>query len=323
MTWTESPLVDPSFPIEVLLEILQHVPYTLSSIQTLELTHPRIHAALRSYQRSISKAYADRFLRHAEVDFPRQKNEDTSFAWLSKCIRKYDVADHILDVLTSRGNWGRLGMHNMGMCYAGLLLLYRIVELDEHSDKAAFINSLPLDPSTALLTFLDHARMTARYHSPGLINLKIWGAQLRGLQITYRNMLEFAFVEAALTTHGPNFIQDTMEGREEADTTLMNVYHEHATQDWDENTLAKPWLGIMVTEGPHRAERHYRDSSPALYGVLLARMALLMGCGAHEVEDRIASDVHEPGHSLANLDLRGKARLVNKLDMDYRESEIV
>lgn len=125
MSQIQSRLIDLSFPTELFLEVIQHIPFNPRTVRTLALTHPRFRALLRKYERSITKNIARKQLIHALADFPCDEKA-IGYVWYAQCVRQYDVVDDVMSVLVSHLNCYAVEKHNMAVTMAGLLLLYRL-----------------------------------------------------------------------------------------------------------------------------------------------------------------------------------------------------
>lgn len=136
-------------------------------------------------------------------------------------------------------------------------------------------------------------------------------------QLSLRNELEFCFAEAALSD-GPEFINGMLlhHNTSDAETTLLNCYHDHGTHDWD-----WPCWGTGPGEfEPPRTQGPCKEpgsTSKSLFKTLLEREAELIDCSLEEVRGRIEQFTDAKDHALAYLDLAGKARLMQGLDLDY------
>ena len=164
---------------------------------------------------------------------------------------------------------------------------------------------------------LHHATLSARYHGSGWIHQRTYGRFMDANQVSLRNELEFCFAEAALSL-GPEFISDMLlhHDTSSAETTLLNVYHEHGTHDWN-----WPCWGTGPgefepprTQGP---QREPEQGERSLFTTLLQRLADSMDCPFDQVRSRIEQQTDAKDHSLAYLDLQGKARLMQGLDVEW------
>lgn len=304
-------LVSPRMPPELVLKTIQYLPFgDGKAIASLCCAHPRLWRLFKSYERSITASFMRRELRHAQTDFPCEK-EAPSLRWLVACVRKYDIVDDIMDALFSERNCFAVARHNLSLVNAGVLLCYRLASLDDHAAKLAHIaHHLPRDALTAIYLALHHATLSARYHGSGWIHQRTYGRFMDANQLSLRNELEFCFAEAALY-HGPEFLANMLlhHDTSDAETTLLNVYHDHGTLDWD-----WPCWGSGAgefeppkTQGP---QRDVGQRCPSLFSTLLERLAHEMGSSLAEVRSRIETDTDDPNHPLAYLGLEGKAQLM-------------
>lgn len=313
--------------------MIQHLPYGNGKIiASLRSTHSRFRDLLDNYERSITLSFLKRELRHAQTDFPCHKRPGLN--WLADCVRRYDVVDDIMDALFSDKNCFAVERHNLSLVNAGMLLLYQLASVGQstffssarHEDlihptgsrisRLTYIKTLQRDPLIAIYLALHHATLSARYHGSGWINQRTYGRFMDANQVSLRSELEFCFAEAALNI-GPEFICDMLLHHEtcDAETTLLNYYHNHGTHDWD-----WPCWGNGVgefepprTQGPHEEPGSEKQS---LFTALLERMAELIECRVEEVRSRIEQHTDEKSHSLAFLGLEGKARLLQGLDLE-------
>jgi hypothetical protein len=116
-----------SFPTELVLEIIERVPYGDGSIiSNLARTHTRLQSILSYHEQSLAKSFARKELTHAAVDFPIHQQ---GFAWLQSCVKCYDTVDDLMAMLVSEHNVFPVRKHNMGLVNTGLLLLYRLQSL--------------------------------------------------------------------------------------------------------------------------------------------------------------------------------------------------
>ena len=125
--------------------------------------------------------------------------------------------------------------------------------------------------------------------------------------------VEFSFSEGCLQL-GPPYIQSTLFSLESAELPLLNLYHDHATHDWDVDALGQGAIKPPVTQGPRRRPG---GGERSLWTTLLERLSELVDCPLSEVRRRIEDGCEATDHSLANLSLYGKERLVKGLDMRY------
>jgi hypothetical protein len=74
-----------------------------------------------------------------------------------------------------RRNCYKTEIHNMALVNTGLLLLYRLADIESHDAKLSFIESLPQDPLVAIYLAITHAILTARFHGEGWMNQRTYG----------------------------------------------------------------------------------------------------------------------------------------------------
>jgi hypothetical protein len=121
-------LESPRFPAELILNTIEHLPFgdgkTLDSIRSVS---PRLNHVFTIYERSITRFFMRKELRHALADFPCKKSCDLN--WLAQCVARYDVVDAVLDELTWRENRMAVKPHNVSVVNAGLLLLYQFTSI--------------------------------------------------------------------------------------------------------------------------------------------------------------------------------------------------
>lgn len=204
----------------------------------------------------------------------------------------------------------------MGSVSSLSLHYYANIISDTYNEKATFIRALKRDPLTAIYVALHHATLTARYHGTGWIAQRTYGRFMDANQLSLRNELEFCFAEAALSI-GPVFLFDMLVNPSDpsGETTLLNLYHDYGTHDWEWPCLhdGKGEFEPPRTQGPHR-ERVSKEKT--LFTCMLARMAELEECSVGEVRARVEDITEAKHHSLAYLSLAGKARLVQGIDAD-------
>lgn len=135
-------------------------------------------------------------------------------------------------------------------------------------------------------------------------------------QLSLRSDIEFCYAEAALDI-GPKFISDMLlrHHTSDAETTLLNFYHTHGTLDWEQPCWGKG-LGEFEpprTQGPHV---DMRNKGRSLFTTLLEKMANLMKSPLEDVRLKIEQYTDAKEHSLAYLDIVGKARFMQGLDLE-------
>jgi hypothetical protein len=128
-------LVSPAIPPEIILKIVQHLPFdTGRDILRLQHVHPRLRALLLNYEHSLTRSFMRRELSHASTDFPCCAK--FGYHCLAECVRRYDIVDDVMDALSSRQNCYAVPAYNMALANTGLLLLYRVASLGKFSNHA-------------------------------------------------------------------------------------------------------------------------------------------------------------------------------------------
>ncbi|KAF2996638.1 hypothetical protein E8E13_002955 [Curvularia kusanoi] len=324
-TLTASPstglnLVSPAIPPEIILKIVQHLPFDNGKdILRLQHVHPRLRDLLKNYERSLTRTFMRRELSHASTDFPCCAK--FGYRCLAECVRRYDIVDDVMDALSSRQNCYAVDQHNMALLNTGLLLIYRLASMETHEAKLAHIQSLPRDPLTAMYLTLHHATLTARYHGSGWIHQRTYGRFMDANQISLRSELEFCFAEAALTL-GPEFISDLLlrPTKPGAEATFLNFYHDHGIHDWDWPGWGegKGEFNPPRTQGPKKKPGSIGRS---LFTTLLERLAECLNTSLEEVRTRVEDQTNDPEHALSYLNLHGKARLMEGRNWDWADEE--
>lgn len=325
---TSSPLL--LAPSEVVLEIFKNVPTEATTIRDLSLIHPRFYAILKSYEKSHTEHVRPL---HALNDFPRKHpDEKKGYAWLSKCVRQYDIMDDLMDRLYY-AQPSQLADHNQVMVYAGFFLLYQVSEkckfafspasstianisigMNEGHDKAIeFIQGLPLDPLTAMALAIWLSYATARYTTEGLLKtrhvLDEWAYETQYDEVRLKHELEFAFKECALC-NGPGFILETFNNEARAEKDLLNIYHETSLLYEIPGRTDVPRTDTSFwpqTQGP---KTNPDTPQRTLWTTLVESIADKGGIPLDFVEDTIIDRTNLPDHVLANLSLYEKERLV-------------
>jgi hypothetical protein len=120
-------LVSRRIPPELVLKTIQYLPFEdgkrISSLREI----PRLKSLMKTYEHSITRCYMQKELRHAQVDFPYDK--DFGLNWLSRCVERYNIADEVMDELTWKDNSVAVEPHNVSLVNTGLMLLFRLVSI--------------------------------------------------------------------------------------------------------------------------------------------------------------------------------------------------
>lgn len=184
-----------------------------------------------------------------------------------------------------------------------------------HNSRLEFLKSLPKDPLTAMYLAVHHATLTARYHGEGLIHQRTYGRFMDANQVSLRSDIEFCFAEASMEL-GPEFIHSSLLPTTAASTAaeipLLNLYHDHAMNDW---FVEDAMQGVNEIQPPitHGPRREFRARS--LWTTLLERIAELTDCPVENVRGAVEEEAASYDHVLAWLDLEGKAMLMKGEDV--------
>lgn len=329
-----------ALPAEILLSIIETVPLERATLLNLHLTHPSIRRLLQNYEISVSRNNAKAYMRHATTDFPPPRDGEeivdgkgkkvgyerkAGYAWLFRTMQRYDICDAVMSVLTSPFVCHNVRGLNQCAILTGLYLLYRVVDLGDYEAKLQYLDTLALDPLTAILLTIWHATLISRYHGLGAINSVTYTHQherghyqLDANQLELRSEIENAFAEAVME-HGPSFIYGILGFDGAAEVTLLLSYHDHAIQDWLPPTHPQDTFRPLITEGPRlppsSPSSPSSDQGQTLYTALLTRIATLLQCSRADTLHRIVSRSEEDDHSLANLSMEGKRLLLAGLDV--------
>ncbi|EUC40851.1 hypothetical protein COCMIDRAFT_71526, partial [Bipolaris oryzae ATCC 44560] len=307
-------LVSPRIPPEIVLQTIQHIPFSNGAlISALRNAHPRLRALFSTYEQSLTRQFMQTELRHAERDFPCEQGA-FSLTWLASCVRTYDIIDDIMDALCSPHNFTAITPHNVFLGYTGFLLLHRISLLEKTGgDAQRYIESLQKDALTAIYLSLHHSTLAARYHGSGWINQRTYGVSMSSEHLSLRNELEFCFAEAALS-EGPEFVSDTLllhRERSDCEVVLLNFYHEYGVRGWEGPCEgAKGGFEPPRTQGPRR-----EGDRKSLWVTVLKCLAGWMRCEVGSVRERVERELESTEHRLANLTLGGKEWLLRGRDL--------
>ncbi|PVH94486.1 hypothetical protein DM02DRAFT_676176 [Periconia macrospinosa] len=285
------PLLDPSFPDELLLSTIENLRFksadannnnnnNIYSVVALSQTHRHLASLVRTYERSITKSIVDRELWHAPRDFPCAE-EKRGYAWLKYCIDGYDTIDAIMKRLTDPGNCVGVEKHNMASAYDGMLLLYQTSSLATVPEIHALLVTLPLSSLTSLYLATHHALLTARYHNaPSLVHQSTYGRQMDASTFSLRQDMSLAFCETCLLD-GPEFIYKMLEDTPPCtrEVALLNAFGEVVGREWgvdgedvDERVGGNANANVPVVEGPAR-----KEGGASVWMALVKRLEELFG----------------------------------------------
>jgi hypothetical protein len=187
---------------------------------------------------------------------------------------------------------------------------------EHHDAKLELLQSLPRDSLIAIYLALHHATLTARFHGRGWIHQGTYGRFMDANQLSLRNELEFCFAEATLSI-GPDFLFDMLVTPTDprGEITLLNFYHDHGTHDWEwpcwDDRVGE--FEPPRTQGPHR---EVGGTARSLFTTMLERLAMVEKCTLVEVRSMVEESTDAKDHELAFLNLEGKARVIQGLNVE-------
>lgn len=109
-----------TLPNELLLHIMESLPYSPGHLDNLRKAYPRANALYKDYERSIVKHILRTQRFNNLRDCPLARGRAPSFAYLAECERRYDNTEEILEVEPL----SRAPFHNQQAVHRGLLHLY-------------------------------------------------------------------------------------------------------------------------------------------------------------------------------------------------------
>jgi hypothetical protein len=127
-----------SLPPELLLGVLENIPFKHETIRDISLVHPVFRDALGTYEKSIVKAIKRREMPHCDTDFACEAGDNPeTYTWLSKCLRMYDMTDDLMDYAYAHSEtlWKPLQGYNSALLYTGVLLLFRVSSIGKSTSS--------------------------------------------------------------------------------------------------------------------------------------------------------------------------------------------
>lgn len=151
-------LTSTRIPPELVLKTVQYLPFEDGKkLAAIRCANPRIGDLIATYEHSITIGFMRKELRHAMADFPCTRG--ANLAWLARCVARYDVVDAIMDELTWRENCVAVEPHNVALVNAGLLVLFRLVDISKsrlqvrvRTQSVSFNPLYPLKPPNSDLS---------------------------------------------------------------------------------------------------------------------------------------------------------------------------
>ncbi|KAK6431886.1 hypothetical protein LTR95_011950 [Oleoguttula sp. CCFEE 5521] len=188
-------------PVEIILEIIPHVPFSPSQFNSLRMINSTFASAIASHEKSLVAAIRTRqYSDHTIASFPRLS---PTYSGLNTLHSRLDTISGLfvlwprLTSNTSDLSWLRdrwLTIHKLGT-----LLLYRLQDCSTHDARTDLLNALPTTSLATLYFMLYSSVKVLRYHGPEPIN----GSYSKD-DTEARADIELAF-EEMLLQHGPDF----------------------------------------------------------------------------------------------------------------------
>nr|OQO16030.1 hypothetical protein B0A51_17920 [Rachicladosporium sp. CCFEE 5018] len=190
-----------SLPVEIILEIIPHVPFSPSQFQTLRKISSTFESAIASHEKSLVNAIRGiQYTKSTIASFPGLSQ---SYTGLSTLHSRLDTISGLSDL------WPRLTTGNADLAWIrdrwltiyklGTLLLYRLQDCSAHDTRTDLLNALPATSLAPLFFTLHSSVKVLRCHGPEPIN----GSYSKG-DAEARVDIELAF-EEMLLQHGPDF----------------------------------------------------------------------------------------------------------------------
>ncbi|KAK6440546.1 hypothetical protein LTR95_003235 [Oleoguttula sp. CCFEE 5521] len=222
-----------SLPVEIILEIMPHIPFSPSQFQTLRKISPTFESAVASHEKSLVNAIRGR--QYTESTIASFPGLSQSYTGLSTLHSRLDTISGLSDLwprLTSntpdlswlRDRW--LVIHKLGT-----LLLYRLQDCSTHDARTDLLHALPTSSLATLYFTLYSSLKLLRYHGPEPIN----GSYSKD-DSEARADIELAF-EEMLLQHGPEFFLSLLhagerQGSEEPGWAASALDREVTTIEW-------------------------------------------------------------------------------------------
>ncbi|OQN98526.1 hypothetical protein B0A48_15787 [Cryoendolithus antarcticus] len=222
-----------SLPVEIILEITPHIPFSPSQFQTLRNISPIFESAIASHEKSLVNAIRGRQYTESTIaSFPGFSQSYTGLSTLHS--RLYTISG-LSDL------WPRLTTGNADLAWLrdrwltiyklGTLLLYRLQDCSTHDARTDLLNALPATSLATLYFTLYSSVKVLRHHGPEPIN----GSYSKD-DTEARADIELAF-EEMLLQHGPEFFLSLLhagerQGSEEPGWAVSALDREVTTIEW-------------------------------------------------------------------------------------------
>nr|OQO18370.1 hypothetical protein B0A51_14776 [Rachicladosporium sp. CCFEE 5018] len=220
-------------PIEIVLDIIPHVPFSPSQFQSLRTISPTFNSAIANHERSLVRAIRGRqYTESTIVSFPGLLQ---SYTGLSTLHSRLDTISGLSDL------WPRLTTGNPDLAWLrdrwitmhklGSLLLYRLQDCSTHDARTDLLNALPATSMATLYFTLFSSVKVLQCHGPEPIN----GSYSKG-DAEARADIELAF-EEMLLQHGLDFFMSLLRAGtrpqcNEPGWAISALDHEITTIEW-------------------------------------------------------------------------------------------
>jgi len=232
-----TPLSVNCLPYELLLKIIEQVPFDLSTFEAIARTGPRFRQIMTRYTVSISEEIAHSQYQTIYRIYPppsgAQTRLNSRFQGLAMLEHRSSTINRILDLI-AQGPLDRLASAEnhalwMGWLETGFHLFYRLQDHKTRVEKIAYIRSLPLLAVALIYVTLDLAIRTARALGTCILHPD------HSLE-TDEERMEFCLCfEECTLQHGPGFLYQILsplyrthchhcDAKDDAHTILMTEY---------------------------------------------------------------------------------------------------
>ena len=218
-----------SLPSEMLLKIIEQVPFNRSTFQAIRHINPRFQQLTTRYSQSISGNIARSQYRHISRMYPppseAQATLNTHSEWLAMLEHRFTVVTGILDLIApgpldklvspkNHTSW----MHSLE---TGLHLFYHLQDHKEHSEKLGYINSLPLLSVALMFVTLIFALRTAEGLGTCIMHPD------HGPKTEEERMELCLCFEECTLQHGPDFLSQILSPPYETQCRYCDVKDAH------------------------------------------------------------------------------------------------
>ncbi|KAI9839880.1 MAG: hypothetical protein M1819_000072 [Sarea resinae] len=216
-------------PVDLVVEITTHLPFTPSTLLSLLLVNKRTHDIVTHYEHCLSKAIGATQFPTAALVFPPptlllpEPLSQPSFRWLSLLAHRTATISALIAKTTSLSQETTYPLphqtaHWNAIQRGSLLLLYRLSDQPTQSQKVSFLLSLPLYALALLHLELYLAIKIAEEVGEGIIN-----ASFARNDTATRSDICLVFGELLLK-YGPRFLNDVLGHKADAAQELHSEW---------------------------------------------------------------------------------------------------